>query len=92
VNINGTTYSFFPKGMSILPTTQYLGINNFREGVGMVLNITPEQEASLNNSLKNYNKGYGRLTNNCGDPIESGLENLGYGLGMAWELFFSLCL
>lgn len=81
VNINGTTYSFEPAGMRIMPTTNYLAKNAFREGVGKVLNITPEQEATLNNFLKNYNKGYGRLTNNCGDPIESGLENLGYGLG-----------
>ena len=81
VNINGTTYSFEPDGMRIMPSADYLAKNTFREGVGMVLNITAEQEASLGTFLKNYNKDYGRLTNNCADPIESGLEKLGYHLG-----------
>ena len=47
VNINGTTYSYSPSGMNILSTGQYLGLNNFGSGVGMVLNLTPEQEATL---------------------------------------------
>ena len=81
VNINGTTYTFSPSGMRAISTTDYLQENRFREGVGMVLNITDAQEAYLDNYLKNYNKGYGKLTNNCGDPVESGLEKLGYDMG-----------
>jgi RHS repeat-associated protein len=81
VDINGTTYSYEPTGMRIMPTSDYLDKNKFREGVGMALKLSSEQEVHLNYHLKNYDKEYGRLTNNCVDPIESGLENLGYDVG-----------
>jgi len=82
-NINGTSYSWAPNGMDIRPTGDYLLENAFREGIGTELNLTPEQEAALEDFLKNYDQtnDYDPFGNNCVDPIAEGLKNLGYDLG-----------
>ena len=81
VNIDGTTYSMGPKGMSILPTETYLRKNSFREGVGMVLNLSKQEENAIKCTLSNWNRKFNTLTSNCGDPIEKALEDLGYKMG-----------
>lgn len=82
-DINGTTYTYGPGGMTELPTSEYLSRNEFRNAVKLNLGLTPEQEKQLENRLK-WQKGkgsYGAIGHNCGDPLESGLEDLGYDLG-----------
>ncbi len=88
ININGATFSYGPKGMSTPTTQEYLQRNNeFRNGVGMVLNLTPDQEHALEQWLIEYDRehddgqGYDVLRNNCGDPIEQGLSSLGIDVG-----------
>jgi len=47
INVNGTTYSFGENGWFVEKTSDYLKRNDFRDAVGQVLNLTPEQEAQL---------------------------------------------
>jgi RHS repeat-associated protein len=80
VRINGTSYSWGPDGMDIQPFDKYIGRQGFREGLGIKLDLTPEQERELEEWLKNYrmHNDYNKRTNNCGDPIEYGLRKLGF--------------
>jgi RHS repeat-associated protein len=80
-NINGTTYSFGPKGMTVIPTDEYLSKNSFRDGTEVTLNLTPEQEEMLKNSLLKPQGDYSPLKNNCGSPLQRGLESLGIDTG-----------
>ncbi len=77
VNINGLSYSFGPGGLDIRSAGAYLGLNGFRDGKGIILNLTPGQEAALANNLKNNSGSYSSTSNNCGGPLQSGLSQLG---------------
>jgi uncharacterized protein RhaS with RHS repeats len=76
-NLNGTTYSYGPQGMSVMPTADYLSRNSFRDGVGAVLNLTPSQEASVQACLNESQGDYSSVNNNCGSPIQRCLNRLG---------------
>jgi RHS repeat-associated protein len=80
VNLNGTSYSFSPNGMDIRPADEFAKRNNFREGIGSVLTITSAQEAILLDSLKNPGE-YGRIFNNCVNPVQKGLKAAGVNVG-----------
>lgn len=80
-NINGTTYSFGPKGMTVIPTGKYLSKNSFRDGTEVTLNLTPKQEEMLKNSLLQPQGDYSPLKNNCGSPLQRGLKSLGIDTG-----------
>lgn len=80
-NVNGTTYSFGPGGMWVGPTGQYMGMNNFRSGVGTVVNLNPQQEQQFEACLKKPQGNYGAVANNCGAPPQYCLQNLGVNLG-----------
>ena len=84
-DINGTTYTYGPDGMTVLPTDQYLERNDFRDTKALKLNLTFDQEEQLENRLAwQQGKGsYGALGHNCGDPLESGLEQLGFDMGVS---------
>ena len=81
-NDNGTIYSFGPKGMWTGTFDDYMKKNDFREAVGAVLKITPQQEKKLRKCLQRKQKKYGKFENNCGDPLESCLEEMGFDLGV----------
>ena len=76
-DINGTTYSYGPSGMTILPTSDYLSKNSFRDGTGVTLNIDSQQEKSLQVCLSKPQGNYSALTNNCGTPVQSCLKDQG---------------
>lgn len=80
-DINGTTYSYGPSGMAILPTPDYLSKNSFRDGTGVKLNINPQQEKSIQACLSKPQGNYNALTNNCGTPIQSCLKDQGVDTG-----------
>jgi hypothetical protein len=82
VDINGITYSMTPSGMKMIPRSEYFNINSFRDAIGLELNVTGAQESFIENYLKNNQSRYNLISNNCGDPIENALENLGYDLGI----------
>jgi len=82
-DINGTSYSFGPSGMTIELTSKYLSRNAFRSGVGAKLNLNTKQEGLLQ-SCMSKSRSYSTLTNNCGTPIQDCLKDIGYDLG--WNL------
>lgn len=77
VIINGTSYSFGPGGLDTRSASDYLALNGFRSGSGIILNLTGAQEAAFASYLKNNSGSYGALSNNCGSPVQSGLQSLG---------------
>lgn len=44
-DMNGTTYSFGPHGMSVMPTADYVARNAFRNGTAVVLKLPTQQES-----------------------------------------------
>jgi RHS repeat-associated protein len=81
VNVDGITYTYGPKGMTIMPTADYLARNSFREGVGAELKLTAAQEAKLQACLANYNGVYYKINRNCTHPIQECLKEIGIDLG-----------
>ncbi|EGK70167.1 hypothetical protein METUNv1_03554 [Methyloversatilis universalis FAM5] len=81
VNINGTTYSFGPDGMWTGQTSQYMGMNSFRSGVGTMLKLTPQQEKKFEACLKNPQGNYNAVANNCGAPAQYCLQSIRINLG-----------
>jgi len=81
VNVDGTTYSYGPAGMSILPTSLYLDKNDFRDGIGTVVPLTPDQEKALVACLKGWKGKYSSVSNSCVDPPARCLEKLGLKIG-----------
>ncbi|WP_404465211.1 RHS repeat-associated core domain-containing protein [Vreelandella aquamarina] len=83
-NIDDTIYSWGPNGMSIMPYQDYMERNTFRNAKGYTLNLSPGEQAQLEQKLM-WQKGrgsYGALGFNCTDPLERGLEDLDYDLGI----------
>ena len=80
-DINGTTYSFGPGGMSVLPTADYAAKNDFRNGMELFLNITPLQEAILQACLSKSQGGYSAVGNSCGTPVQNCFKAIGIVTG-----------
>ena len=80
-NINGTTYSFGPNGMTTMPTSEYNKRNDFRHGTEIILNLSPQQEAALQACLSKPQGEYGAATKNCGSPVQDCLKSLGINTG-----------
>ncbi len=80
VNQNGTSYSFGPNGMDVRPASEFAQMNNFREGIGSVLNLSEQQEKILESSLNSPGE-YGRIMNNCVNPVQKGLNAAGVDVG-----------
>ncbi|HCR55128.1 MAG TPA: hypothetical protein DIW27_11980 [Cytophagales bacterium] len=80
-SINGTAYSFGPGGMWTGSSGAYNLANSFRNGVGIKLSLTPDQEKKFEQSLKGDQGKYNSVTNNCGDAVERGLSAAGVNAG-----------
>lgn len=80
-DINGTTYSWGPGGMSVLPTADYLAKNGFRDGMGLGIRLTPQQEEAVKACLSNPRGEYSVTRNNCGTPIQDCLKQVGVDTG-----------
>lgn len=80
-SINGTTYSYGPSGMTIMPTSEYRAANSFRGGVTSIVSLTPKQTSELEAHLKKGSASYGALGNNCAAPIQRGLLQQGIDTG-----------
>jgi RHS repeat-associated protein len=81
VDVNGSVYSFGPDGNTISDASYTVRNQQFRGADILGLNLTPQQERALGRSLGRNQGDYSALSNNCGDPVESGLEDLGIDLG-----------
>jgi len=84
--INGISYSFTGEGWAVESAANYIASNNFRNGTGVILNLSPDQEASLKRSLINSQQDYNlfnpfKRINNCGTAVQHGLSSLGLGVG-----------
>lgn len=80
IGINGTSYSWGPKGMDIRKRSEYIDIQtNFRKGIKISLHFSSNQENKLSNFLKNYSKNnsYWFPGNVCTEPINEALEYIG---------------
>jgi RHS repeat-associated protein len=80
-DINGTTYSFGPGGMSDMPTSSYREANAFRDGMEVKLNLKPQQEKALKACLSWSRDDYSSISNNCGNPVQRCLKVLGIDTG-----------
>lgn len=81
IDINGTTYSFGPSGMTVMSTAAYNELNGFREGMELQLNLTDSQEAALQAYLSRYRVPYDPAYNNCATPVQRGLAQSGIDTG-----------
>ena len=81
ISVNGTSYSFGHGGMTVESDQSYFGRNNFRDGFGQPIDLTPKQEAELVQCLKSDQGEYSAIYNNCTDPIERCLAAIGYPIG-----------
>ena len=52
--------------------------DEFRSGIGFVLNLTPDQEKLLADYLSHYKGPYNMFWRNCTNPLYSGLAKLGF--------------
>jgi hypothetical protein len=82
VDVNGTVFSFGPDRNLIADDSYTLLNQEFRGADVMELNLTPEQEEALYRALSGDQGKWRFLTNNCGDPLESALEDMGVPLGV----------
>ncbi|SEB18877.1 RHS repeat-associated core domain-containing protein, partial [Marinobacterium iners] len=81
-NVNGKNWSYGPHGWD----TKYPTFSDYanrqadpdidRGGRGIVLDLTPEEEAQLQQCIQGYDD-YNGITNNCGSPWVGCLEKLG---------------
>ena len=76
-DINGTVYSYGKAGMWEGSATDYYKKNNFRDGQGVVIPLTPMQEIKLLGCMRTDHGGYDATKNNCGSPIQDCLKELG---------------
>jgi hypothetical protein len=67
--------------MTIESNRKYLERNSFREGGGVSLALTADQEKSFEACMKGNHGGYNAVGNNCGDPVEKCLKGVGLSVG-----------
>ncbi|WP_167773009.1 RHS repeat-associated core domain-containing protein [Ramlibacter humi] len=80
-NINGENYSWAPPGQW---DTKYPSASDynarqqmFRDGSGVILNLTPEQEKALAACMKAASGSYNVISNNCGTSVQDCLQKVG---------------
>jgi RHS repeat-associated protein len=80
-NLNGKNYSWSPPGQWDSKYTNAADYNarqqEFRDGRGVILNLTPKQEKDLTICLKQASGEYSVFSNNCGTSIQQCLQNVG---------------
>ena len=79
-NINGKNYSFAPGGWDTLfpGASDYAKRQmSFRAGRGVVLDLSPEQEAALETCLKSSQAPYSAGSNNCATSPRDCLNKIG---------------
>lgn len=66
--------------MHIEPTLDYLQRNSFRDAYSFPLRLSSKEVGQLEGSLQDYGRHhkYDIIGANCTDPLEDGLQRLGY--------------
>ena len=83
-NVNGQNFSWAPGGWDTISATaaEYnKRQQNFRGGTGIMLNLSPQQEATLASCMRAQTAAYNAVTNNCGNPVQQCLNTVGAGIG-----------
>jgi RHS repeat-associated protein len=83
-NVNGQNFSWGPGGWDTQSATaaEYnRRQQDFRGGTGVVLNLSPQQEAALASCMRASTDAYSAITNNCGNPVQQCLKAVGAGVG-----------
>ncbi|WP_150539437.1 RHS repeat domain-containing protein [Actinobacillus vicugnae] len=77
-NVNGTNYSWGPKGWDTVKSANTYANKQteFRSGVGIIMDLTKEQEDKLEQCYKRERSSYNFAINNCGDPHEECLAEV----------------
>jgi RHS repeat-associated protein len=75
-NVNGTNYSWGPKGWDTNSSASNYAENQtkFRSGVGTILKLTPDQEKKLIACYAKKRDDYDKFGNNCGNPHKDCLK------------------
>jgi len=81
VRVNDRSYSMAPSGMDRRSFAEYRAKQGFREGMGMQLNVTAQQEKQIQGALESDPGSYSLLSNNCTDPAQRAVEGTGVKLG-----------
>lgn len=83
-SIGNRMYSWGPSGMDVEPRSDYLRRNSFRPALSRDLDLPMNEIVEFDQSLQRYplQHEYGTFLANCADPVEEGLENLGYPMGV----------
>lgn len=76
VDVNGTMYTY-DGTMKTSPTTDYIKSHAFREGRGLIIDLESWEEKALEDFLAKHGGSYNIFTNNCGTPVQKGLQQLG---------------
>jgi hypothetical protein len=80
-NINGTNWSWGPNGWDTNSSADAYASKqvdvNHRDGEGIILDLSPDEERKLLSCLASYTSGYNGITNNCGTPWLKCLAMLG---------------
>lgn len=63
--------------MSVMPTSNYVAKNGFRNGMAVGIDLTHQQEATLEECMLKSQDNYSVLGNNCGSPIQNCLKQVG---------------
>jgi hypothetical protein len=83
-NVNGQNFSWAPGGWDTQSATaaEYnRRQQDFRGGSGVMLNLSPQQEAALASCMRAQTAAYNAVTNNCGNPVQQCLNAVGAGIG-----------
>jgi len=83
-SVGDRVFSWGPNGMTEEPRRTYLRRNNFRAALGRELDLPMTEAQGFEASLRDYplRHEYDTFLANCADPVEGGLEELGYPMGV----------
>ena len=83
-NVNGQNFSWGPGGwdkQSATAAEYNKRQQDFRGGTGVMLNLSPQQEAALASCMRASTAAYSAISNNCGNPVQQCLNAVGAGVG-----------
>jgi hypothetical protein len=79
--IGDTSYSFGENGNDVRPFSDYLALQGFRGGHGLVIDVPTASQSRIQQMLKDANGKYIPTSNNCTAPIQNSLARE-FGFGM----------
>jgi len=75
VRIDDTSYSLAQEGMDVRAFKDYLALQYFRDGQGLIIDLPRDAQDRMATFLRGYNKKYDYVNVNCTTPIQDALQN-----------------